>query len=80
MIRATLSNALHGVGHGFEWAATKSHKAADQVLTWPKWMDFKTDEAVETIRAWGAQQEAVYQARMRAAEAAQKAATNGSRA
>jgi len=66
MIRATLSNALHSVGHGFEWAATQSHKAADQVLAWPQWMDLKTDEAVAAIQAWGAQQEALYQARMQA--------------
>jgi hypothetical protein len=80
MIRATLSNALHGVGHGFEWAATQSHKAADQVLTWPQWMDLRTDEAVAAIQAWGAQQEAVYQARLQTKATSQSTAESSTQA
>ena len=75
MIRAALSNALHTVGHGFEWSSTRCHRAADKVLDGPQWMDLKTEEGVAAIKAWGARQQAAFEARQ-AAENARHAASN----
>lgn len=76
MIRAALSNALHTVGHGFEWSSSQCHHAADKVLDWPRWMDLKTEEGVAAIKAWGARQQAAFEMREAVEKARQAASSN----